>query len=137
MVLDKTLTAGKLVMQVGNMDPMDMPATAPGMPGNQKLQKPNPKDLIGKETVKVKAGKMKCQHYRTKTDMGTADMWFSDEAPPLGLVKMEGTVVGPSGTPEKMKMELVARGKDAKAAITKRPVPFDPSVFTRGLGAPK
>ncbi len=138
MVLDKDLAAtGKAIMQLSQGDPMEVPMNQPGAAPAAKLQMPNPKDLIGNETVKVKAGTFKTKHYRTKNGGGTADMWFSDQVPPFGLVRMVGVGLQASaGGPQNVSMELLARGKNAKPTITKPAKPFDPSIFTRGLGAP-
>ena len=77
----------KMVMQLGAGDPMDMPVE---MSGSKPFTKPNPKTLVGSETIKVAAGSFKTKHYRDKTPQGDKiDFWVSDSAPPLGLVKVE------------------------------------------------
>jgi hypothetical protein len=119
----------QMIMQVGDQDPMLAPDTMPA----QKYSKPDPKTLVGKETIKVAAGSFKTGHYRTKTEHGTADVWVSEEAAPTGLVKMTTSAVQP-GMPG-MTMELTATGKGAQATITKAPKPFDPQMMMGG-GAP-
>ena len=50
----------KIVMQIANNDPMEMPAQ-----GVQKqFQKPDPKTFVKDETVKVAGGTFKAKHYR-------------------------------------------------------------------------
>lgn len=131
-----------MTMKVGDHDPMEVPLDMPNMPP-QRFEKPDPKKLVGKEQIKVAAGSFKTSHYRDVTPQGTVDAWISDEAPPLGMVKVVTTpkpgTTGPQGQPmPPMTMELSARGKDAKPTITKTGKPFDPSVFAgppRGKGA--
>jgi hypothetical protein len=120
----------QMVMQMGDRDPMEMPI---GMGGaQQKFEKPDPKKIIGKETVKVAGGSFKTSHYRDATDKGTVDFWISEEVPPLGVVKMSSTPkagsVGPNGQPlPAVAMELSGHGKDAKPQVTKPSKPFNPA----------
>jgi hypothetical protein len=123
----------QMIMKMGEADAMEMPLDMPGMPP-QRFQKPDPKKLVGKESLKTPAGTFKASHYRDTTESATVDSWVSDQAPPLGMVKVVTTpkpgVAGPGGQPMfPMTMELVAKGKDAKSIITKPAKPFDPSVF--------
>lgn len=46
------------------------------------------KNKIGIEEVEVPAGKDKATHYRTVAAGQTIDYWISDEAKPIGLVKL-------------------------------------------------
>ena len=65
----------KLVLQVGSHDPMEMPVQ--GAQGKQ-FSKPDPKNLVKEETVKVAAGSFKAKHYHDKTPQGdTVDFWVS------------------------------------------------------------
>ena len=130
----------KLVMQMGTMDPMEMPLDMPGMSG-QRFEKPDPKKKVGKEQLKVAGGTFSADHYRDNVAQGTVDIWINDSVVPLGLVKMtltpkEGSPGGPGGP---MALELTGRGKGAKPNITKPPKPFDPAAFGMpggGHGAP-
>ncbi len=137
LLLDPALTPIKMVTQAGDGDPEEMPASQTGTPGDQKMQRPDPKELVGRETVKVKGARIKAQHYRSKTSAGTKDTWFSDEVPPFGLVKMTTHIVTPSGHPQEMKVELVGRGNDAKITITKTPRALDPKVAAEPAAALK
>jgi hypothetical protein len=125
------------VVQVGDRDPMEMPLNMPNMPA-QRFQKPDPKKLVGKEQVTVAGGSFKASHYHDVTDRGVIDLWVADGVGPLGMVKMSAK---PSGNakaenqPPPITMELTAKGKDAKPAITKSAKPFDPAEFG-GPGAP-
>jgi hypothetical protein len=130
----------QMVMKMGENDPMEMPLDMPGMPP-QRFEKPDPKKLVGKEQVKVPAGTFKTSHYRDNNQSGTIDAWVSEEAPPLGMVKVVTTpkpgATGPGGQPvPPLTMELTARGKGAKSTITKPAKPFDPAMFGGGGGAP-
>lgn len=127
----------EMVMQMGDGDPMFAPPNAPV----QKFQKPDPKTLVGKEDIKVAAGTFKTSHYRQKSPVGTMDVWLSEDAAPLGLVRVvttpDANAAGP-GAPAvgPATMELVATGKDAKPTITKAAKPFDPAKLMGGAGAP-
>jgi hypothetical protein len=130
----------KLVMQMGTMDPMEMPLDMPGMQG-QRFEKPDPKKKVGqgKEQLKVAAGNFSTDHYRDTVPQGTVDVWVNDTVVPLGLVKMTLTPskeAGPGAGP--MSLELTSRGKGAKPNITKAAKPFDPAAFGMpgGHGAP-
>jgi hypothetical protein len=134
----------QLIMQMGPQDPMEMPLEMPGSPATQTFQKPDPKNLVGKEEVTVGAGTFKTSHYRDQNEQETVDAWVSEEIPPLGLIKMTATPKPGSKTPDgepmlPVSMELLARGKDAKSQITKPAKPFDPAMFggpRPGGGAP-
>lgn len=110
----------QIVMQLEGKQPIEMPREAPA----HKFRRPDPKTLVGKETVKVIAGSFTADHHRDVTPGGTVDMWISEEIHPLGVVKM--TVTQDPGGKTITSMELSGRGKDAKAAITKTPKPFNP-----------
>ena len=114
----------KLVMQMGQNDPMEMPISASQQ---RQFQKPNPKTLVKEETIKVAAGTFKTKHYRDKNAKGDAyDVWISDKAPPFGLIKIEGEQkTGVPGAEGMVVFELTSLGGGAKPAITKKAKPFD------------
>jgi hypothetical protein len=124
-----------MVIQFGDDAPMIAPAETPA----QKFQRPDPKSLIGKEDVKVPAGTFQTSHYRDKNAMGTVDVWVNETVLPLGLVKVRTTPDVEKGAPSAMQipaatMELSGVGKGAKAAITKKPKPFDPAKMNGLVG---
>lgn len=108
-----------LVQQPGMAQPMELPPKGPGG-GAPRVTRPDPQSLVGEETVKTAAGTFKAKHYRrkVKTAGGDAviDLWATDGAAPLGLVKM-AQAMGAQTT----SMELVASGKGAKSRITGTP----------------
>lgn len=121
----------QMIMQMGDQDPMLAPDTSAA----QKYSKPDPKTLVGKETLKVPAGSFKTSHYRNKTPQGTVDVWVSEDVPPTGLVKLETSPMQMNGQQiPGMVMQLTATGKDAKPVITKAPQPFDPQKMMGGAG---
>lgn len=86
----------RMIMQMPGRPPMEMPmgmvsgmmknmpkhtATETG-PGHGMGEK------VGTETVTVPAGTFVCDHYRSQTDHGPADIWISTKVAPYGLVKM-------------------------------------------------
>jgi hypothetical protein len=118
----------QLIMQLADNDPMEL-KQAPGAQSKDQFAPLDPRKQIGKETVKVAAGSFATRHYREKTASGAMDVWVSDEAPPFGIVKMRGSASQGGDTTYPITIELAARGKDAKAIITKPPQPFDPAVL--------
>ena len=134
----------KLVMQIGSNDPMEMPSQ---VAHGDQFKRPDPKTLVGEETVKVKAGSFKTKHYRDKTSAGDkVDYWVSEAAPPLGLVKMQAdtknaaAAAGPAaGMVGSVTIELVGLSKGAKQLITKPAKPFDEAKLRQqvmsGMGA--
>ena len=46
------------------------------------------KNKVGDETIQILAGETKSAHYRTSNNGQTVDYWISDEAKPIGLVKL-------------------------------------------------
>jgi len=142
MVLPADPTSGEkpkkpMVVQFGNDAPMLAPPDTP----TQRFQRPDEKNLIGKEEVKLAAGGFQTTHYREKNAMGTVDVWVSDAVPPLGLVKVLTTPDVGKNAPDAMKippatMELAAIGKGAKAVITKKPRPYDEKKMGGLVGTP-
>jgi hypothetical protein len=116
-----------MVIQFGDEAPMLAPKDA----GTQKFQRPDAKNLVGTEDIKVAAGTYKAAHYREKNAMGTVDIWVSDTVFPLGIVKVVTTPEVDESAPAAMQvpvatMELISTGKGAKPVITKKPKPFNP-----------
>jgi len=126
-------TPAKMVTQIGASDPMEIPPSLSGKP----FTKPNPKTLVGTETIKVPAGSFKAKHYRDKTPQGDKiDYWVTDSVLPLGLVKVEAEQ--PKSTAQvkgKVMFELAGTGKDAKQLITKPPKPFDQAALMQQMMA--
>ena len=137
MVMQMTLAPGsegavkKMVMQLGAGDPMDMPVE---LSGGKPFTKPNPKALVGSETIKVAAGSFKTKHYRDKTPQGDKiDYWVSESAPPLGLVKIELVQKSNPQIKGKLLFALVGTGKDAKPLVTKPAKPFDQAALMQQM----
>jgi hypothetical protein len=137
MTMQMTLAPGqegsikKMIMQVGTSDPMEMP---PEMTDKKAFTKPNPKTLVGSETLKVPTGSFKTKHYRDKTPQGdTIDYWVSESVPPLGLVKIVVDQKSNAQIKGKLTFELSATGKDAKQTITKAPKPFDQAALMQQM----
>jgi hypothetical protein len=118
----------RIVVQQGSGEPLDIPLEMPGLPA-QKFQNPDPKKLVDRPTIKVAAGTFVTNHYRDVLPDSTVDSWLTDEVHPLGVVKIVSTpradAEGPGGKPlPPVTMELTARGRDARPAITRPPRPF-------------
>jgi hypothetical protein len=115
-----------MAVQFGNDAPMLVPKDTPV----QKFQRPEAKNLVGKEELKVAAGTFKTSHYRDKNTMGSVDIWVNETVLPLGIVKVITSPEVEKGAPAAMQvpaatMELSSTGKGAKPVITKKPQPFD------------
>ena len=115
-----------MAVQFGNDAPMLVPKDTP----MQKFQRPDAKNLVGKEDIKVAAGPFKTSHYREKNAMGTVDIWVNETVLPLGIVKVVTAPEVDAKAPGAMQvpaatMELSSTGKGAKPVITKKPQPFD------------
>jgi hypothetical protein len=85
----------RMIMQSAGQPPMEMPMGM--MQGMMKNKPPAPSsgkgphemgEKVGTETVTVPAGTFLCEHYRSQTEKGSADMWVSTNVSPYGLVKM-------------------------------------------------
>jgi len=128
------------IIQVADRDPMEMPLEMTGKA--QKFEKPDPKKLVGKETVKAAGKSYKTSHYRDVSEAGTTDFWIDETVPPFGLVKMAQTPKAGATAPNgqalpSVAMELVAQGKGAKPTVTKAAQPFNPAaLFGGGPGGP-
>jgi hypothetical protein len=120
-------TVTKMIMQMGNRPPMEMPSQMTQMA--QGGQKQTPTDIrgeaedVGSESVTTPAGTFTCEHYRMKD--GSGDSWISDKVSPYGLIKHQG---------KDSTMVLTKIVTDAKDKITGTPVPFNPMMM--GMGGP-
>jgi len=121
---DKDKPVKRVVMQIGDNDPMEMPVDAKQQ---TQFHRPNPKSFVKDETIKVAAGSFKTKHYRDKTPGGDPfDFWVSPDVPPFGIVKVESEQKhGAAQTQGPIKFELLALGKDAKMTVTKPATPFN------------
>lgn len=68
------------------------------------------KDLkhLGQETIATPAGKVSCVHYRVEKPAQQLDFWISDEAKPIGLVRMVSTGTQPSDNYQLELQELLS-----------------------------
>lgn len=120
-------TVTKMIMQMGNRPPMEMPSQMTQMA--QGGQKQAPADIrgeaedVGSESVTTPAGTFTCEHYRMKD--GSGNSWISDKVSPYGLIKHQG---------KDSTMVLTKIVTDAKDKITGTPVPFNPMMM--GMGGP-
>jgi hypothetical protein len=139
--LSKPDRVKKLIMQLGDNEPMELHSEMAGLQKEQ-FARLDPRKLVGAETIKVPAGTITTKHYRDKNAAGRTDVWVSDEAPPLGIVKLAGTVSqAPGAASYPVTVELTERGKDARPVVVRPPQPFNPNVLqgqmARALGAAK
>ena len=87
----------RMIVQMPPRPPMEMPVGMMGMMGGMAKNAPRPEagggpqgkgELLGTESVTVPAGTFECQHYRSQSEHGSADVWFTTKVSPYGLVKM-------------------------------------------------
>jgi hypothetical protein len=109
----------RIVMQMPNRPPMEMPAQMVQMHGQKK-----PTDIrsdaedVGPESVTTPAGTFATEHYRMKD--GSGDMWIAAKAGPYGLVKFQG---------KDTTMLLTKVITDGTDKISGTPQPFNPMMF--------
>ena len=154
----------KVVVQMGDSDPMEMPVggTMGARPGRRRAVRP-----VGRRRWSAGGGGRRAHARRPLPEarpqdpgrQGDAsrwpagsfadralpgrgparrhiDYWLAKDAGPFGLVKLE---VGPPGGPDeddggKRDVELAARGKGAKPELTKPAKPFDPEAMRARFG---
>jgi hypothetical protein len=125
----------RVILQVGKTDPMELPLDPPILPILQtKFEKPDAKDLVGEGLVTVPAGTFKGIHYHRENEKEIVDMWISDGAPPLGILRstvrpIPGILAENGQPPAVFTMELSASGHSTKPTVTGPVKPFDPSMF--------
>ncbi|MGA7913848.1 MAG: hypothetical protein WCA00_01335 [Candidatus Acidiferrales bacterium] len=109
----------RMIMQMPNHPPMEMPAQMVQMHGQKR-----PTDIrseaedVGSESVTTPAGTFATEHYKMKD--GSGDMWIAAKAGPYGLVKFQG---------KDSTMLLTKVITDGKDKITGTPQPFNPMMF--------
>lgn len=127
-----TLTAGKLrgsklIVQLADKPPMEMPSGRPARTRSKSESEPesdyrSTAVRVGVESVTVPAGKFECEHWRAKD--GSGDAWLSSSVVPYSVVRAKDK---DGGT-----MLLTKAVNNAKSQITAKPVPFDPSILMGG-----
>jgi hypothetical protein len=87
----------RMIVQPAGRGPMEFPmgmmgAMGGGMGGRPaKSEGGTPQgkgEMLGSESVTVPAGTFDCEHYRSQSEHGNADVWFTTKVSPYGLVKM-------------------------------------------------
>jgi hypothetical protein len=68
---------------------------------------------LGKETLNTKAGTVDCGHYRLEGPEQNLDLWISDEARPVGLVRLVSTGKKPADN-YRLELEELLSGIAAK-----------------------
>jgi hypothetical protein len=97
-------------MLAGGADAQEMPIP----PNTPNLKKGDVGQVVGSSSVKTAVGTFDCKQYRATLPQGTFDLWMSDKAFPVGLVKQsdpEGkftTVLTATGTGATTKMTAAA-----------------------------
>jgi hypothetical protein len=117
----------KMVMQLGDNQPMELPTQA------GQFSPLNPKKQVGgAKPLKVAGGSFTARHYkdRSAANGSIMEVWVSDQVPPFGIVKMTGSA---DEGKNPFVMELVARGDGAKPVVTKPAQAFDQAVLTNQM----
>jgi hypothetical protein len=73
------------------------------------------KDKIGDETIQVPAGETSATHYRTSNNGQTVDYWISEDAKPIGLVRLTSRHATDTG--QNYSLELEGLMKNVKPMI--------------------
>jgi hypothetical protein len=113
---DDNVTVEKMIMQIPNRPPMEMPAQmlkahAETQPADIRAMA----DDLGADSVTTPAGTFNTTHYKMKD--GSGDMWLADKVGPYGLVKFDG---------KDSSMVVTKVTTDATDKITGTPQPFNP-----------
>jgi hypothetical protein len=83
---------------------------------------------VGQEVVKTKAGEVQCGHYRMERPEQTLDLWISDEARPIGLIRLVSTGKKPADN-YRLELQELLSGIAAKID-PKRAVPLSDEMKT-------
>ncbi|MGA7919106.1 MAG: hypothetical protein WCA38_05490 [Candidatus Acidiferrales bacterium] len=105
----------KIIMQMPNRPPMEMPAQMAKARQKQPTDIRGQADDLGSESITTPAGTFKTEHYKMKD--GSGDVWVADKAGPYGLVRFEG---------KDSSMLLTKIINDGKDKIKGTPQPFNP-----------
>jgi hypothetical protein len=109
----------RMIMQMPNRPPMEMPAQMLQMHGQKRsADVRNEAEDVGSESVTTPAGTFTTEHYKMKD--GSGDVWVAEKAGPYGLVKFQG---------KDTTMLLTKVITDGKDKITGTPQPFNPMMF--------
>ena len=112
----------RAVMKAGARLPMEIPGSSDLVAG--QFPPIDPKGYLSTQEIEVPAGRFKAKLYRTVAAGGVkTDTWVSEEARPLGVVKVEITF--PRAGAAKAILKLVAQGTGAKGTVLKPVRVFD------------
>jgi hypothetical protein len=123
--------AERMIIKVGDQPALEMPKFE-GLneepPGENRpylyLAAEVDSAKIGEEKITVPAGDFKTIHAKIKDSKGQeSEIWVCAEVPVFGIVAAESFVE---------EMKLVAKGNDAKTAITEEPHKIDETIFEHG-----
>jgi hypothetical protein len=87
----------RMIVQPAGRGPMELPVgmmggMAGGMGGRPSKPEggaPQSKgEMVGTESITVPAGTFECEHFRSQSQSGTSDVWFTTKVSPYGMVKM-------------------------------------------------
>jgi hypothetical protein len=131
----KTLTKGdarhpaalkRLILRIGNQQPLEIVGGPPSeaAPRWQAAEGGTAK-RIGGETVRVPAGALAADHYRSEGKPGVIDTWLSPKLPLFSLVKLKS---------RDYIYELAASGFDAKSQVTGRVGKLDLATLRAAAG---
>jgi hypothetical protein len=109
----------RMIMQMPNRPPMEMPAQMLQMHGQKRSADVRTEaEDVGSESVTTPAGTFTTEHYKMKG--GSGDVWVAEKAGPYGLVKFQG---------KDATMLLTKVVTDGEYKITGSPQPFNPMMF--------
>lgn len=109
-------TVSKMIMQMGEHPPMEMPTQMMSEKGSQPVDIRGQAEDSGTESVTTSAGTFIAHHYRMKD--GSGDSWISEQISPYGLIKHEG---------KDSTMVLTKVVTHAKDKVIGTPGPFNPA----------
>jgi hypothetical protein len=122
----------RMIIQSANMPPQEMPPEMVSSIGQQvrsEVDKEGLGEKIGTETITVPAGSFECEHYRTTRGAWKADIWFSRDVLPNGLVRM-------ISTDARMSLVKVLKNETSHIQGTPQRMPAMPGGFPPGTMPP-
>ncbi len=118
--LDRPKRVRETIVQPPGQVPLRLPAELAGKLA-PRFDMGKPGRAIGRETVVVPAGRFSATHFRRKRKGHVEDAWLSPSVAGWPLLRYR------SG---KTRIELIARGTDARSEISQTPVDFDPRLIS-------
>ena len=102
------------VFQVADDEPMQAPPIAPA---EQPYPRVDPRKLVGVDTISMRVGTFRAQHYRDRTTYGEqVDFWIDDSVGPIGLIRAGSRAEAAPDDPRRLQVRAGGDGKRCRRA---------------------